>query len=124
MHPYVLVFFGGGLGSVLRYALGRLLPVTLTGSPFPTAILVVNVVASFVLGATVSWAIGRSAGEETRLLIGVGFSGGLSTFSSFSNDTILLIQHGRFGAALLNISLNVIVCLIASAGGLWLGQKL
>lgn len=123
-HPYVLVFFGGGLGSVLRYALGRLIPATLTGSSFPLAILVVNVIASFVLGAIVSWVIGRSAGEETRLLVGVGFCGGLSTFSSFSNDTILLIQHGRFGAALLNIGLNVIVCLIASAGGLWLGQKL
>ncbi|GAB3733790.1 fluoride efflux transporter CrcB [Spirosoma lituiforme] len=124
MHPYMLVFLGGGLGSVLRYALGRLIPATLMNAPFPTAILCVNLVASFVLGVIVGWATGRSAGEEARLLIGVGFCGGLSTFSSFSNDTIVLIQHGRFGAALLNIGLNVILCLVASAGGLWLGQKL
>lgn len=124
MNPNVLVFFGGGLGSALRYALGRLIPATLTNSPFPTAILLVNVVASFILGTVVSWVIGRSAGEEARLLIGVGFCGGLSTFSSFSNDTVTLLQNGRFGAAMLNIGLNVFICLAASAGGLWLGQKL
>ena len=124
MHPYVLVFFGGGLGSVLRYALGRLIPATLMSSPFPTAILLVNVTASFILGAIVSWVIGRSAGEEARLLIGVGFCGGLSTFSSFSNDTVTLLQNGRLGTAMLNIGLNVILCLAASAGGLWLGQKI
>jgi len=122
-NAYVLVFFGGGLGSLLRYALGRLIPATFTSSPFPTAILLVNVVASFVLGAIVSWVVGRSAGEEARLLIGVGFCGGLSTFSSFSNDTVLLAQNGRFGAALLNIGLNVILCLVATATGLWFGQK-
>lgn len=124
MHPYVLVFVGGGTGSVLRYIAGRLIPATLTGSPFPTAILLVNVLASFVLGAVVGWVLNQSVGEESRLLIGVGFCGGLSTFSSFSYDTLALLQHGRIGAALLNIGLNVTLCLLASVGGLWLGQKL
>ncbi|QJW92115.1 fluoride efflux transporter CrcB [Spirosoma taeanense] len=124
MHPYVLVFAGGGAGSLLRYLAGRLVPATLAGSPFPTAILLVNVLASAVLGAVLGWFISRSAGEETRLLIGVGFCGGLSTFSSFSYDTIVLLQNGRTGAALLNIGLNVMLCLLASAGGLFLGYKL
>ena len=124
MHPFVLVFAGGGAGSLLRYLTGRLIPATLTGSPFPTAILFVNVFASFVLGAVVGWVINRSVGEETRLFIGVGFCGGLSTFSSFSYDTVVLLQNGRVGAALLNIGLNVTLCLMASVGGLWLGQKM
>jgi CrcB protein len=123
-HPYVLVFVGGGAGSLLRYMTGRLIPATLTSSPFPNAILLVNIVASFVLGAVVGWVMNRSAGEEARLLIGVGFCGGLSTFSSFSYDTVVLLQNGRLGAALLNISLNVVLCLLASVSGLWLGQKL
>jgi CrcB protein len=123
MHPYVLVFLGGGAGSLLRYIASRLLPATLTGSPFPTAILVVNIFASFVLGGVMGWVISRSAGEEARLLIGVGFCGGLSTFSSFSYDTVVLLQQGRIGAAILNIGLNGVLCLAASAGGLWLGQK-
>lgn len=124
MKTYLLVFLGGGVGSLLRYLTGRLIPATLVGSPFPTAILVVNIVASAVLSAVAGWMLGRSAGEEARLLIGVGFCGGLSTFSSFSYDTLVLMQNGRAGAALLNIGLNVFLCLLASAGGLLVGQKL
>ncbi|GAB3689839.1 fluoride efflux transporter CrcB [Spirosoma flavus] len=114
---------GGGAGSLLRYVAGRYVPVMLTGSPFPTAILLVNVVASFILGAVISWATYHQD-ETTRLLVGVGFCGGLSTFSSFSYDTVALLQNGRIGAALLNIGLNVVLCLLASMAGLWLGQKL
>jgi len=124
MKVWMLVFVGGGAGSLLRYLTGRIIPATLTPSPFPLAILAVNVLASLVLGLVTGWAMGRATGEETRLLIGVGFCGGLSTFSSFSNDTLLLLQNGRTGAALLNIGLNVSLCLLASAGGLSLGQRL
>lgn len=122
--PYVLVFLGGGAGSLLRYLTGRLIPVTLSGSPFPSAILIVNVVASFLLGALVGWLMHRSADESMRLLIGVGFCGGLSTFSSFSVDTVVLLQQGRLGAAILNIGLNMVLCLLTSAGGLALGLSL
>ena len=124
IHPFVLVFVGGGVGSLLRYVAGRLIPATLAGSPFPTAILFVNILASFVLGAVAGWVLNRSAGEEVRLLIGVGFCGGLSTFSSFSYDTVVLLQNGRVVSALLNIALNIVLCLLASVGGLWVGQRL
>ncbi|MBC8152897.1 MAG: fluoride efflux transporter CrcB [Bacteroidetes bacterium] len=118
-HPIVLVFVGGGVGSVVRYGIGRLLPV----AAFPIAILVVNTVASAILGWVVGWLLSRSAGEEARLLIGVGFCGGLSTFSSFSYDTLVLLQNGRWGGALLNVVLNVVFCLVASAGGLWVASR-
>ncbi len=124
MKAYLLVFAGGGVGSLLRYVAGRFMPVTLTGSPFPVAILLVNTVASALLGVVVGWATGRAFGAEVRLLLSVGFCGGLSTFSSFSYDTVVLLQNGRTGAALLNVGLNVLLCLVASVGGLVLGQKL
>lgn len=124
MKAYWLVFAGGGVGSLLRYLAGRLLPPMLNGSPFPLAILLVNILASALLGIIVGWTMSRVAGEEARLLLGVGFCGGLSTFSSFSYDTVMLLQNGRTGAAFLNIGLNVVVCLLASAGGLVLGQKI
>jgi CrcB protein len=92
--------------------------------PFPNAILLVNVVASALLSAVVGWTLARSAHDDMRLLIGVGFCGGLSTFSSFSNDTVVLLQNGRTGVAFLNIVLNVVLCLLASTGGFLIGQKL
>lgn len=124
MKALLLVFVGGGVGSLLRYVAGRVVPATLAGQPFPVAILLVNGVASALLGVVVGWALNRSVGEETRLLIGVGFCGGLSTFSSFSYDTVALLQIGRGGTALLNIVLNVVLCLLASAGGLVIGQRM
>lgn len=123
-HPYLLVMAGGSAGSLLRYGIGRIVPPTLAGMPFPLAILLINIGASALLGLVAGWVVGRTSGEEVRLLVGVGFCGGLSTFSSFSYDTAVLLQNGRVGTALLNIGLNVILCLLGSVGGLTLGSKL
>ena len=123
MPPYLLVFLGGGLGSVLRYMLGKLLPDTLPGTSFPVGILTVNILASAVLGMVVSWSANRPEAEPWRLLLGVGVCGGLSTFSSFSQDNLFLLQQGRVGAAFLNIALNLGGCLLASATGWWLISK-
>ncbi|WP_254448703.1 fluoride efflux transporter CrcB [Spirosoma rhododendri] len=109
---------------MLRYLTGRIVPPVVVGTPFPVGILLVNVFASAVLGAVAGLATSRAVGEEVRLLVGVGFCGGLSTFSSFSYDTAVLLQNGRVGTALLNIGLNVVLCLLASVGGLALGAKL
>ena len=119
LHPATLVFFGGGIGSLLRYGLAQWLPAMLGGRPFPLAILGANVLASGLLGAIAGAVAGRLLSNELRLLIGVGFCGGLSTFSSFSVDTLLLFQQGRPGVALLNIGLNLVLCLLASATGFW-----
>jgi fluoride exporter len=116
--PYALVFLGGGLGSVLRYGLGTLLPRTIgLGTSFPIAILVVNVIASGVLGVVMGWAASRPGAEPWRLLLGVGVCGGLSTFSSFSHDNLILLQQGRTGTFALNVGLNVLGCLLASVAG-------
>ncbi|MEZ0543015.1 fluoride efflux transporter CrcB [Fibrella arboris] len=124
MSSYALVFLGGGLGSVIRYSLGRWIPPVLLHTPFPVSILLVNTLASVLLGAVVGWVAGRPEAEPWRLLIGVGICGGLSTFSSFSQDTLLLLQQGRVGVAFLNIALNVLGCLAASAIGWWLVVQL
>ncbi len=91
---------------------------------FPLAILLINIGASALLSLVAGWVVGRASGEEIRLLVGVGFCGGLSTFSSFSYDTAVLLQNGRVGTALLNVGLNVVLCLLVSIGGLAIGSKL
>ena len=123
MSPYLLVFLGGGFGSLLRYALGRAMPPTVLGMSFPVSILVVNLLASAVLGGITGWVTDRPNAEPWRLLLGVGVCGGLSTFSSFSQDNLLLLQEGRVGVAFVNITLNVLGCLLASTLGWWLVTK-
>ncbi|WP_266368985.1 fluoride efflux transporter CrcB [Tellurirhabdus rosea] len=115
-NSFFLVFLGGGLGSVTRYAVSRYVQPWL-GPSFPAGTLLVNVVASLVLGLVAGWMAGRQGGETVRLLVGVGFCGGLSTFSTFSTDTLALLQQGRILSAILNILLNVVLCLLVS----WLG---
>lgn len=124
LHPFILVFIGGGTGSLLRYLTARFFGLLSVRSLFPFATLTVNILASFLLGVVVGWALARSANEEARLLIGVGFCGGLSTFSSFSQDTLVLLQHNRWEMAFLNIALNVTLCLIASWSGMAIVQRL
>ncbi len=119
LYPAVLVFLGGGTGSLLRYGLGQWLPAMVGERPFPLAILAANVLASAILGAAAGAFAAKLVSNEFRLLIGVGFCGGLSTFSSFSIDTLILFQQGRPGIALLNVGLNVVLCLLASAAGFW-----
>jgi len=120
-NPFWLVFLGGGLGSVARYSVNRYVQ-PLLKVDYPASTLIVNLVASFVLGFLAGWLTARLAGGETyRMLIGVGFCGGLSTFSTFSSDTLLLMQSGRWTVACLNIVLNVVLCLLVSWLGLWLG---
>lgn len=123
MNQYVLVFLGGGLGSVIRFALGKVIPIAWLGTSFPAGILTVNLLASAMLGAVVAWSVNRPDAEPWRLLLGVGVCGGLSTFSSFSQDNLMLLQQGRVGAAFLNIGLNVLGCLLASTTGWWLVSK-
>ena len=124
LHPLVLVFAGGGTGSLMRYLTARFFSPLSARSLFPFATLAVNVIASFILGGVVGWALARSANEEVRLVIGVGFCGGLSTFSSFSQETLGLLQHNRWEIAFINVGLNVILCLFASWTGMMVAQRL
>ena len=120
-NPFWLVFLGGGLGSVARYSVSRYVQ-PLVKIDYAASTLIVNIVASFILAFLVGWLTTRVAERETyRLLIGVGFCGGLSTFSTFTTDTLFLMQSGRWSTAFLNIVLNVILCLLVSWLGLWLG---
>ena len=121
-NPFWLVFLGGGLGSVARYSVSRYIQ-PLLRTTYPTSTLIVNVLASLILGFLVGWLTARISGREMyRLLIGVGFCGGFSTFSTFSTDTLALLQAGRWWAAASNVVLNVVLCLLASLAGLYLGR--
>jgi fluoride exporter len=123
MNNLIIVFIGGGLGSLARYGIGK----TLSGWPsiFPFGTLTANILACLILGTFSGWAIFRSADvvATSRLFVVVGFCGGFSTFSSFSNETIQLFLNDRWVEAALNIIVSIIACLAATFFGMWLGKS-
>lgn len=110
---YLFVAMGGAFGASMRYLIVQI-STNLLGKGFPFGTLVVNVLGSFLLGILYSF-MQQDNGENAglRALIGIGLLGAFTTFSTFSLDTVLLIQHGEIIKASLNVFFNVTVCLIS-----------
>ncbi len=122
MNQLLLIFIGGGLGSLTRFLLSKFIQENIDKS-FPFGTLGVNVLASIVLGIFVGMVDIKSlTNPNYKALIAIGFCGGFSTFSTFSNDTLQLIQNNRMLEALMNILLNVTLCILATFGGITLAK--
>lgn len=122
MNQLLLIFIGGGLGSLIRFSLSKFIQEN-TDKTFPFGTLGVNVLASIILGIFVGMVEVKSLTNlNYKALITIGFCGGFSTFSTFSNDTLQLIQNNRILEALMNILLNVILCILATFGGITLAK--
>ena len=91
---FLWVFIGGGIGSVLRYAVG----LCIGAAAFPWATLAVNVGGSFAIGLFGGWSERFGWPEAVRLALTVGLCGGFTTFSTFSKESLTLVQSGRWGA--------------------------
>ena len=122
------VFVGGGLGAVCRFMTTTAIGARF-GMMFPFGTLLVNTVGSFfmalVMGILLSLA--KSANmlpESLRLLLTVGFLGGFTTFSSFSMETLTLINGGNIFLALANVCANVLLGLGAAILGLHIAAAL
>jgi CrcB protein len=118
MQAYALVGLGGALGAMLRFGAGRLIG-TIWPTNFPLATLLINIVGSVLMGlfAGVLTKFLPSWGEAGRLFLAVGVLGGFTTFSSFSLETVALIERGEMVSAVAYVLLSVVVCLL----GLYLG---
>ena len=109
---FFVVFIGGGLGSIFRYWISsyasKHLPLF-----FPFGTLLVNILGSFILGLMIfGWDEKGLISPTIKLFIGVGFCGGLTTFSTFSLETFNLIRDAEFLLAGLNILVNVMFTLL------------
>ncbi|MDI3249010.1 MULTISPECIES: fluoride efflux transporter CrcB [unclassified Pseudomonas] len=113
----IVIAIGASLGAWLRWLLGMKL-----NALFPTippGTVVANMVGGYIIGLAIAFlAASPTLSPEWRLLIITGFCGGLTTFSTFSAETVALIQDGRLLWALGSISLHVLGSLAMTAAGL------
>jgi CrcB protein len=96
---YLLVMVGGAIGSLLRYLVGAWVQ-GLLGPAFPWSTLFVNALGSLLIGAVVRLSLEGALSGEARLFLAMGLLGGFTTFSSFSYETLALLQDGEALAAL------------------------
>jgi len=97
----------------------------IAGGAFPWGTFAVNAIGSFLLGFLFVWLIERStAGELLRLALTVGFLGAFTTFSTYSLESIRLLQEGALSMAFANIAGQVMLCLFLTWMGIQLARSL
>jgi len=126
LQPYILVFVGAGLGGVLRHILNVVIG-RVMGAGFPWSTAFINVTGSVAMGLLVGWLAFRADAEWTqplRLFVATGILGGYTTFSTFSLETILLIERHEIGAAFAYVVGSVVLGVLGLFGGLSLARTL
>ncbi|CAM3130537.1 fluoride efflux transporter CrcB [Vibrio rarus] len=117
------IAIGGAFGACSRYLISELC-IILLGRGFPYGTLTVNIAGSFIMGTLIALFENEAiAVDPWRQIIGLGFLGALTTFSTFSMDNVLMFQQGDYWKAGLNIMLNVIFSISAAMIGFHLVFK-
>jgi CrcB protein len=115
---------GGAIGALLRYWASTGVHAWL-GRGFPYGTLFVNVLGSLLMGFLFVWLIDRMAtGPALRAFLLIGVLGAFTTFSTFSMETLNLMESGQFGKALLNVVVSVLICVAAAGAGVLAARQL
>ncbi|PLX92028.1 MAG: fluoride efflux transporter CrcB [Desulfuromonas sp.] len=119
---YIGIF--GGLGCIARFLMSGW-TYSLLGRSLPYGTLAVNVLGSFLLGLLMTFGLRSTLlSPDLRIALTVGFMGGFTTFSTFSYETLKLLEEGSLWQAGANIVLNVTVCLLFALLGMQLARQL
>jgi fluoride exporter len=114
------IAIGGAFGACSRYLISELC-IVLLGRGFPYGTLTVNILGSFIMGLLAAALQGQFLSDDVwKPLIGLGFLGALTTFSTFSMDNVLLLQQG----ALLKMGFNIFLNVMLSVSAAWVGFQL
>ena len=121
---YLLVFLGGGLGSVLRHTVNVICPRFL-GAHFPYHTFLINITGSTVMGLIAGYlAFKGDAAQSWRLFVMTGILGGYTTFSAFSLDTAVLYERGEIALVALYVLGSVVLSILGLFAGLALIRQL
>ncbi|MGB5406923.1 MAG: fluoride efflux transporter CrcB [Thiogranum sp.] len=124
MNQVLAIAGGGAVGAVLRYWVSSGV-YALTGRGFPYGTLVVNVLGSVVMGFLYVWLLERMpGGVAIRAFLIIGLLGAFTTFSTFSLETLNLMESGQIARAVLNTLLSVVLCIGAAALGVMLARQI
>ncbi|MFM8912289.1 MAG: fluoride efflux transporter CrcB [Flammeovirgaceae bacterium] len=124
MRNVIFVFLGGGLGSVIRFALGRWVN-SFHQHHFPWGTFAANVMACLAVGFLIGLADHKQMiTPAARVFWVVGFCGGFSTFSTFSAETLSLMQSGFTFSSVSYVIASVVLCVGATLAGLFLGENI
>jgi len=118
----VSVAIGGSIGALMRF-LGSFYINKLLGADFPYGTLGVNIIGSFLIGFLALY-FEQTISPNTKALLITGMLGALTTFSTFSLESVLMLQQGLYTKALLNILLNVTLAIFATIAGMFLFRKI
>ncbi|QTE23791.1 fluoride efflux transporter CrcB [Polaribacter cellanae] len=119
MKQLVLVFIGGGFGSVLRYLIGKFLNSSETGIPYGT--FVANILGSLLIGLVLGYASkNETLSLNTTLLLATGFCGGFTTFSTFAYENHVFLKSGDFTSFALYTIASFIIGFLAVFAGMYL----
>ncbi|MEO6731002.1 MAG: fluoride efflux transporter CrcB [Ferruginibacter sp.] len=114
---FLLIGFGGALGSMLRYGTGLFIGV----KPFPLATFLINITGCFIIGMVMAYGLKSEVFTNNwKLFLATGICGGFTTFSAFSLENLQLFQNGKFGMFAIYITASVLLGIAA----VWMGFKL
>lgn len=121
---WLSIAIGGALGAMARFGLSQFVTQRWPIS-YPIATLSINMIGSFCIGmAYVLLAQQEWGGAALKHLLVIGFLGAFTTFSTFSLETLLLLQQERWLAAMSYVSASVLVCIASAALGIWISKSL